>query len=153
MTTDIDCPYCQATNKVAVEQKWSDLQIVLCDPDSGGCDKYFVRRVNMAGDQKTAAQIRTEAFLKADPDHFKKLAAKRKGQPNPSSTKFTSKVATKFGAKGGKAKRKKRTPEEIKRDQLKLQAKIKRDNDKADREFQMDAHKKIVKEGFKGPKS
>ena len=45
MTTDIDCPYCQATNKVAVEQKWSDLQIVLCDPDSGGCDKYFVAEI------------------------------------------------------------------------------------------------------------
>lgn len=107
----------------------------------------------MAGDQKTAAQIRTEAFLKADPDHFKKLAAKRKGQPNPSSTKFTSKVAAKFGAKGGKAKRKRRTPEEIKADHEKNQKRIDANNLKADLQFQNDMHKKIVKEGFKGDKS
>jgi hypothetical protein len=90
----------------------------------------------MAGDQKTAAQIRTEAFLKADPDHFKKLAAKRKGKPNPSSTKFTSKVAAKLGAKGGKAGKGK--------------ARIKANNDKADKQFQAEMHRKIVKEGFKG---
>lgn len=109
----------------------------------------------MAGDQKTAAQIRTENFLKADPDHFKKLAAKRKGKPNPSSTKFTSKVAAKLGAKGGKAgkgKSKRRTPEQIKRDHEKMQAKIARDNERADKAFQMEHHRKIVKEGF-GPKS
>ncbi len=107
----------------------------------------------MAGDQKTAAQIRTENFLKADPDHFKKLAAKRKGKPNPSSTKFTSKVAAKLGAKGGKAgkgKAKRRTPEQIQRDREKQQARIKANNEKADKQFQAEMHKKIVKEGFKG---
>lgn len=111
----------------------------------------------MAGDQKTAAQIRTENFLKADPDHFKKLAQKRKGKPNPSSTKFTSKVAAKLGAKGGKAgagkKKKRRTPEEMKRDHEKTQAKIKRDNERADKEFQNSYHKKIVKEGFNNGKA
>jgi hypothetical protein len=107
----------------------------------------------MAGDQKTAAQIRTENFLKADPDHFKKLAQKRKGKPNPSSTKFTTKVASKFGAKGGKAgagkKKKRRTPEEIQRDHEKAQRKIDRNNETANRQFQNEMHKKIVKEGFK----
>lgn len=110
----------------------------------------------MAGDQKTAAQIRTEEFLKKDPDHFKKLAAKKKGTPNPSKTKFTSKVAAKFGAKGGKAgagKRKRRTREEIIADQEALQAKIAADNKAANDDFQMEHHKRIVKEGFRGKKS
>ena len=107
----------------------------------------------MAGDQKTAAQIRTENFLKADPDHFKKLAAKRKGKPNPSSTKFTSKVAAKLGAKGGKAgkgKAKRRTPEEMEAARIKRQQEIDANNAKADKQFQNEMHRKIVKEGFKG---
>ena len=109
----------------------------------------------MAGDQKTAAQKRTEEFLKKDPLHFKKLAAKRKGTPNPSATKFTSKVAAKFGAKGGKAgagKRKRRTKEEMIADAEALKAKIAADNKAADDEFQQEMTDKIVKEGF-GPKS
>jgi hypothetical protein len=101
----------------------------------------------MAGDQKTAAQIRTEAFLKADPDHFKKLAAKRKGKPNPSSTKFTSKVAAKFGAKGGRAKR--RTPEEIQRDHIKAQERIDKNNAKANEQFQREMHRKMLRKGKK----
>jgi len=101
----------------------------------------------MAGDQKTAAQIRTEAFLKADPDHFKKLAAKRKGKPNPSSTKFTSKVAAKFGAKGGLAKR--RTPEEIQRDHIKAQERIDKNNAKANEQFQREMHRKMLRKGKK----
>lgn len=104
----------------------------------------------MAGDQKTAAQIRTEAFLKADPDHFKKLAAKRKGKPNPSSTKFTSKVAAKFGAKGGKAgagKRKRRTPEEIQQDHIKAQERIDKNNAKANEQFQREMHRKMLRKG------
>lgn len=106
----------------------------------------------MAGDQKEAAQKRTAAFLKANPNHFKDLAAKRKGTPNPSATKFTSKVAAKLGAKGGKAgkgKRKRRTPEELKLEQEKRQRKIDRDNETANRQFQNEMHRKIIKEGFK----
>ena len=57
MTTDIDCPYCQATNKVAVEQKWSDLQIILCEPDSGGCDKYFVAEIRLNVTSKTFEMV------------------------------------------------------------------------------------------------
>lgn len=58
----------------------------------------------MAGDQKEAAKKRAAAFLKDDPDYFKKLAAKRKGKKNPSSTKFKkgSKRAKQLGSKGGK---------------------------------------------------
>lgn len=106
----------------------------------------------MAGDQKEAAQKRTAAFLKANPNHFKDLAAKRKGTPNPSATKFTSKVAAKLGAKGGKAgkgKRKRRTPEEIQADHIKAQKRIDENNAKADKQFQAEMHRKIVKEGFK----
>ena len=104
----------------------------------------------MAGDQKTAAQKRTEAFLKADPDHFKKLAAKRKGKENPSTTKFKkgSKRSKLLGSKGGKQKR--RTPEEMQRDHEKAVKKIAKQNDKANAEFQNSYHKKFVKEGFKG---
>jgi hypothetical protein len=104
----------------------------------------------MSGDQKEAAKIRTANFLKKDPDYFKKLAAKRKGMPNPSSTKFTSKVAAVFGSKGGKALRKRRTAEEIKHDQEVMQRRIDRKNETANRHFQNDYTKKIVKEGFKG---
>lgn len=99
----------------------------------------------MAGDQKSAAQIRTENFLKKDPLHFKKLSAKRKGTPNPSATKFTSKVAAKFGAKGGKAgagKRKRRTKEEMIADNI-----------AANEEFQDEMTQKIIDEGFNGGKS
>lgn len=105
----------------------------------------------MAGDQKEAAQKRTAAFLKADPLHFKKLAAKRKGTPNPSATKFTSKVAKKLGAKGGKAgkgKRKRRTPEEIRQEQIERQAIIDANNAEANAEFQQEMTDKIVKEGI-----
>lgn len=74
----------------------------------------------MPGDQKNAAKNRTAKFLKKNPNHFKELAAKRKGKKNPSKTKFTKKNAADHGAKGGKAgkgvRRKRRTREEIKRD-------------------------------------
>lgn len=58
----------------------------------------------MAGDQKTAAQKRTEALLAKDPDHFRKLAARKKGKPNSSSTKFKKgdKRTKQLASKGGK---------------------------------------------------
>ena len=58
----------------------------------------------MAGDQKSAAQKRTEALLAKDPDHFKKLAARKKGKPNKSSTKFKKgdKRTKQLASKGGK---------------------------------------------------
>jgi transcription elongation factor Elf1 len=38
------CPYCQHINNVTVELKQHQTErvVVLCDIDSGGCDKYFV---------------------------------------------------------------------------------------------------------------
>ena len=110
----------------------------------------------MAGDQKSAAQIRTENFLKKDPLHFKKLAAKRKGTPNPSATKFTSRVAAKFGAKGGKAgagKKKRRTKEEIIADNIERKQRIDESNKQANDEYQEEMNQKIIAEGFKGDKS
>lgn len=58
----------------------------------------------MAGDQKSAAQKRTEALLAKDPDHFKKLAARKKGKPNNSATKFKKgdKRTKALASKGGK---------------------------------------------------
>lgn len=74
----------------------------------------------MPGDQKKAAKNRTAMFLKKNPNHFKDLAAKKKGKKNPSKTKFTKKNAADHGAKGGKAgkgiRRKRRTREEMQRD-------------------------------------
>lgn len=101
----------------------------------------------MAGDQKEAAQKRTAAFLKADPDHFKKLAAKRKGKKNPSSTKFTKKTAAAAGSKGGKAKR--RSKEEIDQERSEKQEQIDSDNAAADKEFQDGYDKKFKEEGIK----
>jgi len=105
----------------------------------------------MAGDQKTAAQKRTEALLAKDPDHFRKLAAKKKGLPNPSKTKFTSKVAAKFGAKGGSAPR--RSKEIIEADRRLEHGLIELNNQSASRQYQNEHHQKIVQEGFKGEKS
>lgn len=105
----------------------------------------------MPGDQRTAAQKRTEALLAKDPDHFRKLAAKKKGLPNPSKTKFTSKVAAKFGAKGGKAPR--RSKEIIEADAQLKHGLIELENEAANKRFQRDAHNNIVKQGFKGDQS
>lgn len=104
----------------------------------------------MSGDQQKAAKIRTAKFLKNDPDYFKRLAARRKGTPNPSSTKFTSKVAAIFGSKGGKAPRKRRTDEQIKHDREILERKIAKKNETANRQFRDSYDKKYRKEGFKG---
>lgn len=105
----------------------------------------------MAGDQKEAAKKRTAAFLKKDPDHFKKLAAKRKGKKNPSKTKFTKKTAAKHGAKGGSAgkgkskKRKKLTQDELIQQQKEFKEKVHADSEEASKEFQEDMHKKMMK--------
>lgn len=58
----------------------------------------------MAGDQKTAAKLRAEAKLAEDPDYFKKLAARKKGKPNKSATKFKKgdKRTKALASKGGK---------------------------------------------------
>lgn len=65
----------------------------------------------MPGNQKEAARIRTAKLLAKDPDHFKKIAAKKKGKPNSSSTKFKvndkrTKDLARIGAKNRHDKRK-----------------------------------------------
>jgi hypothetical protein len=50
------CPYCQHKNKgiVKLKQHQTERVVVLCDIDSGGCDKYYVTKMNI--------EVKTEEY-------------------------------------------------------------------------------------------
>ena len=41
LRTEATCPYCKQTNGIYVDKPYGK-DIILCEPDFGGCDVYFV---------------------------------------------------------------------------------------------------------------
>lgn len=49
METKVKCPYCGYENNIEINpENRAQNQIVLCDYEGGGCDKYFVAFTEIA---------------------------------------------------------------------------------------------------------
>jgi len=59
------CPYCGHKN-IIVATTTHGIQIVLCDPDDGGCDKYFV------ANHSTTVEVRSHRIEESEAEPCEK---------------------------------------------------------------------------------
>lgn len=45
---EVKCPYCGAVQKTITEHEWGEKQVMLCYPEEGGCDRYFVADIKVS---------------------------------------------------------------------------------------------------------
>ena len=48
----VKCPYCGTIHTALLDNDWGGKQILLCYPDNGGCDRYFVADIRITIEAK-----------------------------------------------------------------------------------------------------
>lgn len=54
----IACPYCRKLNAITIGNDWEARNIVTCDPEAGGCDKFFL--------VKTEVELKFTTYIVAE---------------------------------------------------------------------------------------
>ena len=58
-TVAINCPMCQVTNHIRVDE-WGTRALVICDVDEGGCDKPFAIEIILVPEVKVYTLVEAD---------------------------------------------------------------------------------------------